>query len=42
MKVQPEQYVKGVQHLQEAMYGLQFTRERLTIVVNKLLNYITK
>ncbi|KAL5484731.1 hypothetical protein EMCRGX_G021276 [Ephydatia muelleri] len=42
VKVEPQQYIKGVQHLQEAMYGLQFTRDRLTIVVNKLLNYITK
>lgn len=42
IKVEPSEYVKGVQYLQEAMYGLQFTRDRLTVVVNKLLNYITK
>lgn len=41
LKVEEEKYEKGVQWLQDALYGTQFTAERLKIIANRLIGDIS-
>ena len=41
-QVEAAKYTDGVRHLKEALYQLQFTADRLGVVINKILNDVSR
>ncbi len=41
-QVESGKYSRGVQWLQELLYGLQFTRERLAVVAQKMVSDVAR
>ena len=42
MQVEAEKYALGVRWLKEVLYGVQFTKERLLVVANKMINDVSR
>ena len=42
MQVEADKYVKGVKWLKELLYNIQFTKERLSVVANKMINDVSR
>ena len=40
--MEAEKYARGVKWVQEVLYKIQFTAERLTIVANKMMNDVAR
>lgn len=41
-QVEAEKYVLGVRWLSEVLMGVQFTKERLSVVANKMINDVSR
>lgn len=42
MQVEPSKYERGVQWLNELLYSIQFTEDRISIVAAKLVNEVAE
>ena len=40
--MEAEKYVAGVKWLKEILYGVQFTKERLSVVAKKMINDVSR
>lgn len=41
-QVESEKYTRGVEWLHELLYQIQFTRERLSVVAQKMVNDVAR
>lgn len=42
MQVEAGKYAKGVKWMKEILCGVQFTKERLSVVANKMINDVSR
>ena len=42
LQVEAGKYAQGVQWVREVLYGVQFTKDRLLVVANKMINDVSR